>query len=286
MTIINLLIASFLFQEAISHDPVCGDVPSNFLDYDVGENHLTVGHTQFKYLQGLGTYDAPYVMFGLHDNRTRVEWRDFEGHIVLTSASSSDIKDGLLLNPVNLDTISLWYRVGSIFCRYTTESDELYKISSNICDFTAEAALIITYDCFRSEIYPNSPKARFQTIVAYGKDNENNEKTYLLMIYDILPGDAWFLPWEQYQHYITFLRDKDRYPIGADPNTVLAIDVTSRLSLIKGKQLPNGSSPCQEMVSAMLAIKGDLLNIPYLRWEERNEAEHDDILSFAIWRWR
>ncbi|KAK2169333.1 hypothetical protein LSH36_11g11002 [Paralvinella palmiformis] len=208
--------------------PVCGDVPSNFLDYDIGENHLNVGHTQFKYLQGLGTYDTPYVMFGLHDNGTRVEWRDFEGHVVFLGASSSNIKDGLLINPVNLDILSVLRRVGSIYCRHTTVSDELATINANICDFTAEDALVITYDCFRSENNSHSPKARIQTIVAFGKDNENNEKTYLLMIYDILPGEAWVLPWEQYQHYITFLRDKDRYPIPADPDTVLAIDVTSR----------------------------------------------------------
>jgi len=47
----------------------------------------------------------------------------------------------------------------------------------------------------------------------------------------------------------------------------------------------NSVIPClTEIVSVMCAIKGDLVNIPYLWWEERrNAAEHDDVLSFAIW---
>ena len=66
--------------------------------------------------------------------------------------------------------------------------------------------LLDLFKFYFSLYQPNSPKARFQTIVAYGKDNENNEKTYLLMIYDILPGDAWFLPWEVSNLLIKLMR--------------------------------------------------------------------------------
>jgi len=50
-------------------------------------------------------------------------------------------------------------------------------------------------------------------------------------------------------------------------------------------QMFNSVIPCiTENVGVLFAIKVDLVNIPYMRLEERSDAvEHDGVLSFAIW---
>ena len=57
---------------------MCGPVPSSFLEYDVGEKHVTIDYKQFKYLEDLGTYSQPYYVFDVHDNGTSVQWRDYD----------------------------------------------------------------------------------------------------------------------------------------------------------------------------------------------------------------